>query len=74
MSSEEHLHADGIREGIDTPPPIYFTIFLVGVVIWALAFSGYYLFSGWSSNAEFAEKMAAHQQRVAGEPLPGGGQ
>jgi len=64
--SDNHLHADGIKEGLSTPPPVYFRILLGGLVIWATVFSAYYLLSGWSSSAEFADKMAAHQQSLSG--------
>lgn len=64
--SDNDLHADGIKEGLSTPPPVYFKILLGGLVIWATAFSAYYLLSGWSSSAEFAGKMAAHRQGASG--------
>lgn len=62
MNNSDHQHADGIQEGITTPPPVYFNVLLSGLVIWAVLFCGYYLFSGWSSTGEFQEKMALHQQ------------
>lgn len=57
-------HADGIVEDRDQAPPIYFTILFYGLIIWSVAFMSFYLLSGWSSDAEFQEKMAAHK----GEP------
>lgn len=62
MNNLDHQHADGIQEGLTTPLPIYYKILLGGLIIWAVLFSCYYLFSGWSSTGEFQEKMARHQQ------------
>ncbi len=61
--SEEH--ADGIVEDRKQAPPIYFNILFYGLIIWGIIFCGYYLFSGWSSDQEFQDKMTAHQERVA---------
>jgi cytochrome c oxidase cbb3-type subunit 3 len=58
-------HADGIVEDREKAPPVYFTVLFYGLIIWAVAFMSFYLLSGWSSDAEFQEKMAAHK----GEPL-----
>jgi cytochrome c oxidase cbb3-type subunit 3 len=57
-------HADGIVEDREQAPPVYFTVLFYGLIIWAVAFMSFYLLSGWSSDAEFQEKMAAHK----GEP------
>jgi len=57
-------HADGIVEDREQAPPVYFTVLFYGLIIWAVAFMAFYLLSGWSSDAEFQEKMAAHK----GEP------
>ncbi|MDH3998778.1 MAG: c-type cytochrome [Desulfuromonadales bacterium] len=58
-------HADGIVEDREQAPPVYFTILFYGLIIWGIAFMAFYLLSGWSSDAEFAEKMAKHK----GEPV-----
>lgn len=58
-------HADGIVEDREKTPPVYFSILFYGLIIWGIAFMSYYLLSGWSSDAEFQEKMAAHK----GEPV-----
>jgi cytochrome c oxidase cbb3-type subunit 3 len=58
-------HADGIVEDREKAPPVYFSILFYGLIIWGIAFMSYYLLSGWSSDAEFQEKMAAHK----GEPM-----
>jgi cytochrome c oxidase cbb3-type subunit 3 len=57
-------HADGIVEDREKAPPVYFTVLFYGLIIWGVAFMAFYLLSGWSSDAEFQEKMAAHK----GEP------
>ncbi len=59
-------HADGIVEDREKAPPVYFTVLFYSLIIWAVAFMAFYLLSGWSSDAEFQEKMAAHK----GEPPP----
>lgn len=58
-------HADGIVEDREKAPPVYFTVLFYGLIIWGVAFMSFYLLSGWSSDSEFQEKMAAHK----GEPL-----
>jgi len=66
-------HADGIIEDREKAPPVYFTVLFYGLIIWGVAFMAFYLLSGWSSDAEFQEKMAAHdgtapvQQQAAAE-------
>lgn len=55
-------HADGIVEDRKQAAPLYFNILFYGLIIWGIGFSAYYLLSGWSSEKEFEEKMAAYQQ------------
>lgn len=68
-------HADGILEDREQAPPVYFTVLFYGLIVWGVAFMAFYLLSGWSSHAEFQEKMAAHkgeapaQEQVA-SPAP----
>lgn len=69
-------HADGIVEDREKTPPVYFTVLFYGLIIWGVAFMSFYLLSGWSSDAEFQEKMAAHkgeppaqQQAVTANPV-----
>ena len=68
-------HADGIVEDREKAPPVYFTILFYGLIIWGVAFMSFYLLSGWSSDSEFQEKMAAHkgelpvQQQAATPPV-----
>lgn len=56
---------DGIVEDRATRPPAYFNLLYYGLILWGVAFSAYYLLSGWSSSAEYAEKKAAHEAQVA---------
>ena len=85
MSLDNHHdeHADGIVEA-GKNPPVYFYVLFYGLIIWGVIFMAYYLFSGWSSSQEFAEKMAAHTGVQAAEapaaaagsfsdPAPAGG-
>lgn len=57
-----HEHADGILEDSKQAPPVYFKILFYGLIVWGIGFSAYYLFSGWSSENEFEEKMAVYQE------------
>ena len=59
--STQHDH-DGISEDREQSPPVYFTVLFYGLIIWGVAFSAFYLLSGWSSDAEFQQKMSQHQQ------------
>lgn len=68
---EEHQHKhpthnfDGIVENRVNRPPVYFTILFYGLILWGVAFSAYYLLSGWSSAEEFRQKMSTHQELQA---------
>ena len=68
LDDHEHKHAvhnfDGIIENRVTAPPPYFSVLFYGLILWGVIFTAYYLLSGWSSQAEFAQKMATHQQQV----------
>jgi cytochrome c oxidase cbb3-type subunit 3 len=72
--SHHEEHADGIVEDREKTPPVYFTVLFYGLIIWGVAFMAFYLLSGWSSDAEFQDKMAAHkgeaptQQQAAAAP------
>ena len=76
LEHHEHDHAvhefDGIIENRVSPPPVYFTILFYGLIVWGVAFCAFYLLSGWSSEAEFQEKMTAYeksfQQAKASDP------
>jgi len=64
LEDHEHDEAthnfDGITENRVNSPPTYFTVLFYGLIIWGIIFIAYFLLSGWSSQAEFEEKMAAH--------------
>ncbi|KIH76320.1 cytochrome c oxidase cbb3-type subunit 3 [Geoalkalibacter ferrihydriticus] len=75
---EDHQHKrparefDGLIEMRSTPVPRYFSILFYGLIIWGVLFMAYYLFSGWSSEGEFARKMSAHlEQTAAQQTQPG---
>ena len=67
MGQHEHHDFDGITENREQRPPVYFTVLFYGLVVWGVAFSAFYLLSGWSSDAEFQAGMQAHQARYQGE-------
>lgn len=57
---------DGIKYRDDGHrSPVIFRLLLGGLVAWAVLFMGYYLFSGWSSGKEFAEKKKVADARLA---------
>jgi cytochrome c oxidase cbb3-type subunit 3 len=63
MTHNEHHDFDGITENRDQRPPVYFTVLFYGLIVWGVAFSAFYLLSGWSSDAEFQATMKAHEAR-----------
>jgi cytochrome c oxidase cbb3-type subunit 3 len=67
LEDHRHKHAshnfDGIVENRANNPPAYFTVLFYGLIIWGTFFCAYYLLSGWSSDAEFQEKMQSHETR-----------
>ena len=65
IQNDQNESYDGIKENKENNPPSYFNILFYGLIIWGLIFMGYYLFSGWSSQGEFQEKMDAHQQKYS---------
>jgi cytochrome c oxidase cbb3-type subunit III len=69
MQEQEHS-IDGIVENRENPPPRFFSLVFIGLIVWGALFMAYYLFSGWSSEQEFQEKMADHQQRFAVTAAP----
>ncbi|MBE0599086.1 MAG: c-type cytochrome [Desulfuromonadales bacterium] len=64
---------DGLIEIRANPVPRYFALLFYGLIVWAVLFMGYYLLSGWSSEAEFAGKMEAHRQQIS-QNVPGASQ
>ena len=65
LGKHEHHHAahdfDGISDDRARKIPWYFTALFFGLVIWAVAYMGYFLFSGWTQEGEFEQKMAAYE-------------
>ena len=55
---------DGIKYRGETPPPKIFNVLFYGLIIWAVIFMGYYLFSGWSSQQEYADNRKAHDEKA----------
>lgn len=75
LEKHEHEHAfhdfDGLIEMRVNPPPGYFTVLFYGLVIWGVIFCAYFLLSGWSSEQEFRQEMAAFQERTQqAQPQP----
>ena len=71
--SDEQQDYDGIQYKADDRMPGIFKLLLAVLLIWGIGFMGYYLFSGWSSEAEFAQKKAAQEKMLAErqkEPQP----
>jgi len=62
--SDDHKDYDGIRYRKETGSPAVFRMLFILLLIWGVCFMGYYLFSGWSSDAEFNEKKKAKQTKV----------
>jgi cytochrome c oxidase cbb3-type subunit 3 len=54
---------DGIIEDREQKPPVYFTVLFYSLIIWAVAFSAFYLLSGWSSDAEYQLKMSSYEEK-----------
>jgi len=65
--SDENKEYDGIRYRAEKNAPLIFRILFYGLIIWAVPFMGYYLFSGWSSHAEYAEIKQAKEARLAAQ-------
>lgn len=62
--TENNESFDGIKEAHKSPP-FYFNLLFYGLIIWGVIFSAYYIFSGWSSQGEFQQKMTAHEQKYS---------
>ena len=52
---------DGIKDRY-RKPPVYFNVLFYGLIIWGVAFSAWFILSGWSSHTEFRQKMTAYEQ------------
>lgn len=64
--SEQHDY-DGITYREEQQSPGVFRILFTVLMVWGVAFMGYYLFSGWSSQAEAdaARKVIADKKQVS---------
>ena len=72
MAKPDHHDYDGITEDRERRPPVYFTVLFYGLIVWGVAFSAFYLLSGWSSSSEFQARMQAHEtksQAAAATPV-----
>jgi hypothetical protein len=69
LESHQHEHGtrtfDGIVDNRVQHIPKGFSVLFWVLVVWAALFCGYYLLSGWSSDAEFQAKMAAFEQSAS---------
>ena len=63
---------DGITYRPEKKAPAVFTILFSVLILWAVCFMAYYLLSGWSSYAEYAEIKKAKEARLATERRKGG--
>ena len=64
--SKQHEY-DGIKYREEKSSPAVFRIFFTVLAVWGVIFMGYYLFSGWSSQAEAdaAKKVRDSQKKSA---------
>jgi len=69
--ADDNKEYDGITYRVETKSPAIFRGLLGILVIWAACFMAYYLFSGWSSQGEFAAKKKAKAEALA-KQSPGG--
>jgi cytochrome c oxidase cbb3-type subunit 3 len=69
--ADEHKDYDGIKYRIETKSPGIFRGLLAILVLWAVCFMAYYLFSGWSSESEFSMKKTAKQEGLAKQTREG---
>ena len=65
--SDENKEYDGIRYRAEKKSPLVFRVLFSVLIVWAVIFMGYYLFSGWSSQAEYAEIKKAKEARLAAQ-------
>ena len=56
---------DGIKYRQEKGAPLIFKLLFGGLLLWGICFMGYYLFSGWSSSKEFAEKQKLEAAKSA---------
>ena len=72
LESHTHDHPtrlfDGIVDNRVQHIPTGYTLLFYGLVLWGALYCGYYLLSGWSSQAEFEARMQARQQATSAAP------
>ena len=69
--SAENKDYDGIHYREETKSPLVFRILFAVLVIWGVSFMGHFLFSGWSSQKEYAQKKSAKEAMLAAQQLKG---
>ena len=69
--SDENKDYDGIHYRAETKSPLVFRILFTGLIVWGVAFMGHYLFGGWSSQGEYAQKKSAKEAMLAAQQLKG---
>ena len=69
--ADDNKDFDGIKYRIETKSPAVFRALFTVLIVWAVSFMAYYLFSGWSSQEEFARKKQSKQESLAKQPQGG---
>ncbi len=69
--AEDKKDFDGIKYRIETKSPGVFRALFTVLIVWAVCFMAYYLFSGWSSQEEFARKKQSKQESLTKQPQGG---
>lgn len=69
--SDDDKDYDGIRYRKEKSSPLVFRVLFGVLAIWGVCFMAFYLFSGWSSHAEYAEIKKAKEARLAAEKAKG---
>jgi len=73
MSEQTNMEPyDGIKDS-HRKPPAYFNVLFYGLIIWGVAFSAYFILSGWSSHEEFKQKMTVYEQQHSANKSSGTG-
>ena len=70
--AEDKKDFDGIKYRIETKSPGVFRALFTVLIVWAVCFMAYYLFSDWSSEGEFARKKQSKLESLAKQPQGGG--
>ncbi|GFO67113.1 hypothetical protein GMLC_06920 [Geomonas limicola] len=65
----EHKDYDGITYNAQDKPPLVFKLLFAGLVIWGISFMGHYLFGGWTSQGEYAQKKSAKEAMLKAQQL-----